>query len=189
MLNTLAGIIASSGGATAGGDYESIATVTVGAGGSSSISFSSIPSTYQHLQIRLIARSNRTAVNNDYLEMTFNSDTGANYSFHQLLGDGTSASANSGTTQNNIIVSRIATTGGSASIFGGIVLDILDYDNTSKYKTTRSLGGADQNGSGLIYFNSGLWMNTAAITSISIKPSSSNVFQQYSSFALYGIKG
>jgi hypothetical protein len=190
MLPSLIGVIASSGGAAAAaGDYESIATVTVGSGGSSSISFTSIPSTYQHLQIRLIARSDRTAINNDYLEMTFNSDTGASYSFHQLLGDGSTASANSGTSQNNILVSRIATTGGSASIFGGILLDILDYDNTSKYKTTRSLGGADQNGSGLIYFNSGLWMNTSAITSITLKPSSTYVFQQYSSFALYGIKG
>lgn len=33
-------------------DYDSIATTTVGAGGAASITFSSIPSTYQHLQIR-----------------------------------------------------------------------------------------------------------------------------------------
>lgn len=189
MLNSLIGIIASSGGVASTNSYESIATTTVGAGGSASITFSSIASTYQHLQLRILGRSDRSVVNNDYLEVTFNSDTGANYSFHQLLGDGASASANSGTSQNNILVSRIATTTGSASIFGGIVLDILDYDDTNKYKTTRSLGGADQNGSGLIYLNSGLWMNTAAITSITVKPSSSNNFVQYSQIALYGIKG
>jgi len=169
--------------------YESIATTTVGSGGTATITFSSISSSYKHLQLRILARSDRTVVNNDYLEVNFNSDTGANYSFHQLLGDGSAASANSGTSQNNILVSRIATTTGGASIFGGIVLDILDYANTNKYKTTRSLGGADQNGSGLIYFNSGLWMNTAAITSITVKPSSANNFVQYSQIALYGIKG
>jgi hypothetical protein len=188
LLNSIVAFL-DSGVAAATNSYESIATTTVGSGGSASITFSSIPATYQHLQLRILGRSDRTVVNNDYLEVTFNGDTGANYSFHQLLGDGASASANSGTSQNNLLVSRIATTTGSASIFGGIVLDILDYDDTNKYKTTRSLGGADQNGSGLIYFNSGLWMNTAAITSITIKPSSAFNFVQYSQIALYGIKG
>jgi hypothetical protein len=171
------------------GAYDSIATTTVGAGGSSSVTFSSIPSGYTHLQVRVLGRSNRTGTTTDYLELTFNSDTGANYSLHQLLGDGSTASANSSTSQNYAIVSRISTADSSASMFGGIVLDILDYANTSKYKTTRSLGGTDQNGSGAIYLNSGLWMSASAITSVTVKPSSANSFVQYSSIALYGIRG
>jgi hypothetical protein len=192
MLNSLIGIIASSGGAAAvPNSYESIATTTVGSGGAASVTFSSIPSTYQHLQIRLIARSDRNQIDTltDYLEMNFNSDTGANYAYHQLLGDGSTASSNAGTSDNYIIVSRISTTTAGASMFGGIVIDILDYANTSKYKTTRSLGGTDQNGSGRIYFNSGLWQSTAATSTIRLKPSSSNNFLQYSQIALYGIKG
>jgi hypothetical protein len=85
MLPSLIGIIASSGGAAAAGDYESIATVTVGSGGSSSISFTSIPSTYQHLQVRAIQRCS-SGVNN--LQMQLNSDTGNNYSTHRLGGTG-----------------------------------------------------------------------------------------------------
>jgi hypothetical protein len=178
-------------GALAVGDFESIATTTVGSGGAASVTFSSIPSTYQHLQIRLIARSDRNQIDTltDYLEMNFNSDTGANYAFHQLLGDGSTASSNAGTSDNYIIVSRISTTTAGASMFGGIVIDILDYANTSKNKTTRSLGGTDQNGSGRIYLNSGLWMDTSAISTIRVKPSSTGNFLQYSQIALYGIKG
>jgi hypothetical protein len=187
-MSLILGILAQSAGAVATNSYESIATVTVGSGGSSDITFTSIPSTYKHLQIRIMARSNKTGTTNDYLNMNFNSDTGANYSLHQLLGDGTSASANSGTSQNSIFVSRIATADASASMFGGIVIDILDYANTSKYKTSRSLGGTDQNGSGRIYFNSGLWMNTAAISTIVIDAEGASSFVQHSQFALYGIK-
>lgn len=170
------------------GAYDSIATTTLSST-TASITFSSIPATYTHLQLRLIGRSNRTGTTTDYLEMNFNSDAGANYAFHQLLGDGATASGDSGASQNYAIVSRISTADSSASMFGGIVIDILDYANTSKYKTSRSLGGTDQNGSGRIHLNSGLWMNTAAITTLVIKPSSANSFVQYTSAALYGVKG
>jgi hypothetical protein len=81
-----------------------------------------------------------------------------------------------------------ASTGG-ANVFGTFIIDILDYANTSKYKTQRGLGGADLNGSGYISFNSGNWRNTNAITSISLTPLYGSQFAQYSSFALYGIKG
>ena len=76
------------------------------------------------------------------------------------------------------------------NIFGANVLDILDYANTSKYTTARILGGIDINGSGgNIRLDSGVWMNTAAVTSLTISPTTANNFVQYSSFALYGIKG
>jgi hypothetical protein len=170
------------------GNYDALSTVTVPSGGLSSVTFAGIPQTgYSHLQLRILARSNRSAVNNDYMELTFNSDTAANYSFHQLFGDGSTVSVDT-SAQNNIIVSRISTTSSGVSIFGGVIIDVLDYANTSKYKTTRSLGGVDLNGSGRIYLNSGNWRNTAAITDISITPSSSNIFVEYSQIALYGVK-
>jgi hypothetical protein len=75
-----------------------------------------------------------------------------------------------------------------ASMFSGEVIDILDYANTNKYKTTRLINGRDQNGSGFIWFNSGLWQNTNAITSLTFTAQNGN-YAQYSSFALYGIKG
>ena len=183
MLPSLIGVIASSGGAAAAaGSYESISTVTVGAGGSSSISFSSIPNTYQHLQIRYFAQS--TSGESIPL-MRFNSDTGSNYAWHQLYGDGSSAGSSGGTSSTSIFANNYPAT---ANVFGGTVLDILDYANTSKYKTSRALGGYDINGGGQALLRSGLWMSTSAITTITFTPTSGN-FAQYSSFALYGIKG
>ena len=169
--------------------YESIATVTVGGGGSSSISFSSIPSTFTHLQIRLLARTNDTDAGLDYAKLRFNSDSGANYALHQFFGPGATVTSFGNASQNEIWVQRMANDYLTAGMFAGSIVDILDYANTSKYKTTRGLGGVDGNGSGRIYFSSGLWQNTNAISSLVITPGSGTTFLQYSQFALYGIKG
>ncbi len=118
------------------------------------------------------------------LYMQLNSDTGSNYARHFLNGNGTAASSGANSSFTNVF---FGTTGNATSTFGANVMDILDYKNTSKYTTTRSLSGADANGSGFVQFFSGLWMNTAAVTTITITGDSN--FDQYSSFALYGIKG
>lgn len=163
--------------------FESIATVTVGAGGTSSITFSSIPSTYQHLQIRYFGRN--TTDNNAAVYMTTNGDTGTNYSWHQLFGSGSSAGTQASTSATFMSAGQESST---SNVFDAHVIDVLDYANTNKYKTVRTLGGWEDSTQGRVFLRSGLWMNTAAITSITLTPSSSN-FAQYSSFALYGIKG
>ena len=158
--------------------YESIATVSVGGGGSSSISFSSIPSTYKHLQIRAALLTTAGGVNIQY-----NSDTGSNYTYHQLYGTGASALANAGTSQTAGFIAYNNSAGSNPTV---AIVDILDYQNTNKYTTHRSLAGTDVNGSGgTLTFFSGLWLNTAAVSSINII----GTFAQYSHFALYGIKG
>jgi hypothetical protein len=162
--------------------YESISTVTVGSGGQATITFSSIPATYKHLQIRYI---NTTTTVNQNLTFRFNGDTGSNYAWHRLLGDGSSAIADGVSTTTGMNIGR---SGGNSTSFAAGVFDVLDYSNTSKNKTARTLYGTDQNGSGLIFLASGLWQNTAAITSITIT-SGAGDFAQYSQFALYGIKG
>jgi hypothetical protein len=182
IANLVAGFLGV-GGAVAT-DYESIATVTAPAGGSVSIDFTSISSAYTHLQIRGINR-NETA--NNTFRLRFNSDSGSNYSRHYLFGDGSTAQAAAGASQTSIGAGIIATSSNGANIFSGFVIDILDYANTSKYKTMRSLGGYDANGSGNIGLFSGVWLNTAAITSITLLSDSGDQ-NQYSSFALYGIK-
>jgi hypothetical protein len=176
--------------------YESIATVTVGAGGQSLISFSSIPSTYKHLQIRYFAQTNRGTYGTDSSLVRVGAtsgDTGANYSRHNLYGDGSAAyaggtaSATSWTGVNDFGTS----TGG---IFGVGIFDILDYQNVNKNKTMRELSGVDHNGAvggfqtGTVTLNSGGWYSTTAIGYIEIKSQNGNNFTQYSSFALYGIK-
>jgi hypothetical protein len=187
MLNTLAGIIASSGGAAAvSGSYESIATVTA-SGGESSLSFTSIPSTYQHLQIRGIAR---TSTNNYYTAffMQFNSDTASNYNWHYVAGYNSITEAY-GQSDNKMQLVGASGNPSTSNGFGATVIDILDYANTSKYKTTRGLTGYDNNASaqGYVELASGLWRSTSAVSSILLKPNVT--FAAGTTFALYGIKG
>jgi hypothetical protein len=75
------------------------------------------------------------------------------------------------------------------NIFGTAVFDLLDYANTNKFKTSRSLTGYDNNGAGLLVLYSSLWRSTAAVNSITMFPNSSGLFQQYTKASLYGIKG
>jgi len=167
--------------------YESIATVTVGSGGAAIVEFTSIPATYTHLQIRMNVRSNR-AVAVENFSMMFNSTSSNQYVGHYLYANGATAGAGNELNQNSGAGAYIAGDSAGANIFGAAVTDILDYANTNKYKVTRSLGGSDQNGSGNIMFASSLWQNTAAINSIRFL-SGGTGWVQYSSFALYGIKG
>ena len=169
------------------GAYDSIATVTVGSGGASSVSFTSIPATYTHLQVRIMCIPSSSdqpimRVGNGSI------DTGSNYTRHSLNGNGVSAGAygQAPTNQFNIYGYSV---GGSTTNPTVAIIDLLDYANTSKYKTTRILSGMDSNGSGEVDFNSGLWMNTAAVTNIRIFSESGSNWSTTSSFALYGIKG
>lgn len=162
--------------------YDSIATTTVGSGGASSVTFSSIPSTYTHLQIRY---SGNAGSNDIFFRL--NGDTGSNYIRHYLYGGGGSAAAGASLAQTSGSLGYGPVTA-DTNILGGSVFDLLDYTNTNKYKTTRSLTGFDSNGSGLLVLYSGLWLNTAAVTSITVLPNTGN-FNQYTSVALYGIKG
>lgn len=187
MLPSLIGIIASSGGAAAVGDYESIATVTVGSGGSSSVTFSSIPSTYKHLQIRGLQRTSNTSGTNWTVNVRFNADTGSNYAYHGLRGDGSSAIAYAGANQTIALGIISGDDANTALAWGVGYTDVLDYADTNKFKTIRTLTGFEENGSGMVELTSGLWRNTAAIDSITLGAGSGN-FLQYSSFALYGVK-
>jgi len=172
--------------------YESIATITAGSGGVSNITFSSIPSTYKHLQIRGIAKTNRATYSNDNIKLQFNGDSSSSYNSHNVYGDGSSAGANafawtaqyySGSVGAQLITNN----------FGAVIIDILDYADSNKYKTTRVLGGFDNNNTGtdkgIIALNSGLWRSTSAITSVIISAAEGTGLQELSTFALYGIKG
>jgi hypothetical protein len=120
--------------------------------------------------------------------MRFNSDSAANYSQHALYGDGATAAATASASTTSIELFRVSGNSSAANIFGAIVVDILDYADANKYKTSRALGGVDFNGSGEIWFTSGNWRSTTAISSITLTPGNATNFMQYSSFALYGIK-
>ena len=186
------GIVASSRPAIAAaadtGAMFPLQVVTVGAAGASDITFTNIPSTYSHLQIRGIARSSFATINGGFA-IRLNSDTGNNYTVHILYGNGASAAAAAVTSDTSSSVAEIAGANASSNIFSASVIDILDYTNTNKYKTIRSLSGVDTNGSGQLRFGSGLWQNTNAVTSVTLLDYNGGTLQQYSQFALYGIKG
>lgn len=170
-------------------DYESISTVTLGST-AASITFSSIPSTYQHLQIRFMSTLTGTTASDEFLWLTFNSTGGTSYADHYLWGNGTSASTGGVDSQANIrFIGQSDLTVGSVDAFCVGVIDILDYTSTNKNKTVRVLSGWDNNGGGRVNFSSGLFNNTGAISTIKIERSGSTNMAVGSSFALYGIKG
>jgi hypothetical protein len=165
--------------------YESIATVTVGSGGVSGVTFSSIPQTYTHLQLRAMGKSSYSGSGVVNGALQFNSDTNSsNYSCHNLYGDGSSA-ASQGAANYNGQSWWFPLTGDNG--WAVAIFDILDYTNTNKYTTVRGLTGFDNNGSGRIALSSSNWRNNAAITSITLP--SEPLWVQYSTFCLYGIKG
>jgi len=175
--------------------YESIATTTVGSGGSATVTFSSIPQTYKHLQLRVLSKTTDSANGEDNTNLYFNSDTNYNnYRSHWIRANGTSVSANNLQASGyNIYTGVIPTTGttGQTSMFGASIIDILDYTNTNKNKVVRTLNGDEMNNTsfGFIGLYSSLWVDTSAVTSITFTVPGGTNYAQYSSFALYGIKG
>jgi len=150
-----------------------------------SVMFSSLGS-YEHLQLRCSARSDRTGVGYDRLRVRFNSDSGSNYSNHWMWGENTTGSANRQATNPDIEVYYIDDTKNNAAVFGGVVLDILDYRNGSKNTTVQYVAGfKDENE--IASFGSGLWDNVAAVTAIELAADAGSNLMRGSEFTLYGL--
>jgi len=161
--------------------YESIATAYPTG---TTATFSSIPSTYTHLQVRVLSRSARTGSSVDELFMTINSTSLTKN--HYLFGTGSSVLSGSATA-GWVGISTAASA--TAGMFGTSVIDILDYANTNKNKTVRSLAGFDTNGGGEIYLLSNFINSTTAISSLAFTCSSTNSFASGTVIELYGIRG
>lgn len=175
--------------------FESIASAS-GNGSSSSITFSSIPSTYKHLQIRMITRDTFTTFSGNYdLALQVNGVTSSVYTNHVLQGNGSTATASGGSATTVINLSRGGMWAKSpvpANTFAVAIIDIYDYASTTKNKTIRYIAGGDFNSTsgdapGGIALGSSLYMQTTAISSITIYGAAS-AFATGSTFALYGIK-
>lgn len=150
---------------------------------SSSVTFSSIPSTYQHLQLRVNFLADST---NGYAAwIRLNGSSSSIYSWHYLYGNGSSAGAGSGASSTWIYA---GTVNGFNTTYPQVgIYDIHDYTSTAKNKTLRGFAGIDLNGSGDAGLYSGLWQSTSAITSLTFV--SDVAFKTGSTFALYGMKG
>lgn len=193
MFNVISGIL-DSGVAPDVGAYEAIATITVGVGGVATADFTSIPSTYKHLQIRAMGRSGEAGSSTNAIYMRFNNDTtSSNYYAHRLLGENTGVYAQSSQAISGMdFIGQWPLASSTASAFGVAIIDILDYASTSKNKTIRSLNGAEGNNTSVcdISLSSGVWFNSStAVNRITLVPFNGSSFSQYSTFALYGIKG
>jgi hypothetical protein len=165
------------------GNFKSIATTTVGSTAVSSVTFSSIPSTYTHLQIRALYFGTSNP-------MAMQANIGIGAKSHILEGYGTSIytyAYDSAASKGMYITD--SGNGMSTSIGTVAIVDILDYANTNKNKTWRAISGVDTNSIGAVQLSSGFWNTTSAITSLTFNLSSTGTISQYSSFALYGIKG
>ena len=187
-MSPILGIFASqiSGRLTPTTGFVSISTVTVGAGGSSAVDFTNIPSVYKHLQVRILSSSPSSSGSGTFRAGNGSIDTGNNYATHYIYGGGGGPLAAGADTSVSFMYALGGTN--SSTIFSSSIIDILDYTNTNKNKTFRTTYGFDRNGSGDIVFASGLWQNTAAITNLRFVSLAGNI-GQFSSFALYGIQG
>ena len=182
------GITASSNQFAKLGDFSQIATTTVGSGGASSVTFSSIPSDYTHLQLRISCRST-TAAGLSWSRLRMNSDsTNANYKGHQLYGEGSSTASSVFGSESGIAAFLTVGSTGTANVFNAAIIDILDYNNTNKYKTIKVSQGNDTNGAGYIILHSGVWMSTSSINSLTFLDVNSGNYAQNSIFSLYGVK-
>lgn len=167
----------------AAGAYELISTA-YGTGSSGTITFSSIPSTYKHLQIRYTAKNSTTGTT---ILLTANSDSATNYARHFMRGTGSVIQSAASSSVTSITLNNAMASSTTANAFGSGYIDVLDYASTSKNKTIKTLHG-DSSDVTFIYSASGLWLNTAAISTISLTANTGN-FTTTSRFSLYGIKG
>ena len=173
-------------GQVAAGSYDLLETQVL-ASSQASVTFSSLSSyaaDYQHLQIRFVSRADADAGTSYF---RFNGDTGSNYAAHRLIGNGSSVGTLATTSSTFGFSGANQQSAGTTGSFAASVFDILDFGSSAKNKTTRSLGGVP-NGSIQISFYSGVWLNTAALTSVTLFPNLGN-FVTGSRFSLYGIRG
>jgi hypothetical protein len=179
------GILAAAGGAVASDSYDLLETEIL-TSSQSSVTFASLggyAADYQHLQIRMVTRG--TGIAGTVLSQ-FNADTGNNYSVHRLYGDGSSFNSNAFTSRANLFAGVNAQSDEAAGAFAASVLDILDPFATTKYTTTRSLGGTTGT-TDFVSLLSGNWRNTDALTQILIYPNAGS-HAAGSRFSLYGIR-
>jgi hypothetical protein len=166
--------------------FHHLETVRLG-GAAASVSFTNLSryADYQHLQIRSISKSNRSA-ETEALALTFNGDSNANYAFHVVntFAGSTGSSGSSSTTRI-----EVGSCGANeAGRFFPAYLDILDAFSTDKNKTIKFIGGSQLPTFPNIAFTSGLWMSTAAISTITLQPIIGTTLLPGSRFSLYGIK-
>lgn len=168
----------------AGKTYDSLATTTVSGSSTTQITFNSISSNYTDLILvaEIGPMSEVTAI-----RFRFNGDSGSNYSYVQLSGNGSSGASTADTAQVSGLVSGSLSNTSNRTMF---IMNIMNYSNTTTYKTTLNRGSRGIDTSlAATSFCASLWRSTSAITSVSVSPNFSGgiVIPAGSMFTLYGI--
>jgi len=162
--------------------FTKIASVTVGSGGAASIDFTSIPSTYTDLLVKISGRTTESSVYAG-IYVSFNG-TAYNSTGKLLEGDGSAASSGS---FSNGSISFIAGASATSNTFGSTELYIPNYAGSTN-KSYSSDGVGENNATlALTQLNAGLWSNTAAINQVTLDAYLTNTFVQYTTATLYGI--
>ena len=166
---------------------EAIETVYLEAD-ASSVMFSGIPSTYEHLQLRMSIRTQRTSAL-DTTRMRLNGDSVGNYATHRMYGQTSSTAAGGETSVSGMYATGQMPTSvlPPRTMYGAGLVDILDYNNTNKNTTIRFMSGENDDTYPYVTFGSGLWLSTAAVVTVQLYPNSGSDFARGSEFTLYGL--
>ena len=157
--------------------YSLIDSTTLGSA-ESSVTFSSIPSTFTDLI--LVCNFGTSQGSNDGLMFRVNGDTASNYSLTRLTGDGSNASSTRQTSSTSIIVGGVS----GVDTTTVAIYQLMSYSNTTTYKT---ILGRNNHPASLLNAGVGLWRNTSAVTSITVLPENAATLRADSTFTLYGI--
>jgi hypothetical protein len=160
--------------------FVKIASVTVGAGGASSIDFNSIPSTYTDLNIFCSLRGSQNA-NNGFTNIGFNSST-SNFSTRFLQGDGSNLGNGNGVRGIGYLSNAFYT----SNTFDSTSVYIPNYTGSTNKSFSNDSVVENNATFAWTFMAAGLWSNTSSITSIQITPNT-GTFVQYSTATLYGI--
>jgi aspartate/tyrosine/aromatic aminotransferase len=169
--------------------FTLISSVTVGSGGASTVSFSSIPTTYTDLLIKISGRTNRSNSEVDLFNISINGNSSAVYSAKVLYGTGSSTASGTDTSQTTLTSTALANGNtATANTFGNTEVYIPNY-TSSNAKSISADGVSENNGTtGFQWMAAGLFNSSSAITSLTFSPANSSLILQYSTFYLYGIK-
>lgn len=170
--------------------FESIATLN-GDGTNIGVTFSNIPSTYTHLQIRVIARDTSAGTTASALSLRVGNgsvDSGSSYPRQSFYTNGTTTSAERFAANVAISTPNGPVINGSAlaNAHGAAIIDLYDYTSTTKNKSVRIFSGGNRGTAGAVIMTSGTWLNQSVIDTIYVY--SSNPLATTTKIALYGIK-
>ena len=165
--------------------YVKLATQTLTS--AATVTFSNIPQGYTDLRLIVVGGTTR-ATTSDTIRLQFNSDTSSKYSSNYVTGNGSAASAYAYPTQTSQFTDGIRLVGTDFGLRSMIAYDIMNYANTTTYKTTLARCVTPEStviGSSI---SVGLWRSTSAITSIYLQGDSVANFAIGTTFTIYGIK-